>query len=368
MVGKNPPKLKPAEDIAEAIAEKGNCDIIAYNGPTERPFDEYLIQKCIHRNKRENVLLLLITEGGNPDAAYRISRCLQDKYNKFSLYLSGYCKSAGTIVALGAHELIISDHGELGPLDIQLAKKDEIWEAESGLTVMAALEALKDKAFSSFEEFFLQTTGKSGGRITVKTAAEIAARLVNGLYSPISEQIDPMHIGEAARAMKIANNYGIRLLFKTDNYHKDTLDILTTGYPSHSFVIDRQEAKLIFKNVREPNDLEAMLPESMGIAGRRPKPLDLTRAPRPEDVFSFLNKELEPTTPEPQDKPAGGRNGKNETAIAEGAEPKQTSQRPRGGAKTARQARTGGNTKKSAPPSAKRAKGGTKRRKETTRS
>ncbi len=47
----------------------------------------------------------MVTEGGDADPAYRIARCLQDHYDRFSLFVSGYCKSAGTLVALGAHEL-----------------------------------------------------------------------------------------------------------------------------------------------------------------------------------------------------------------------------------------------------------------------
>ena len=73
----------------------------------------------------------------------------------FFLYVSGFCKSAGTLVALGAHELTMSDHGELGPLDVQLLKKDEIWETQSGLTAMDTLSAYKLQAFEPFEEFFL---------------------------------------------------------------------------------------------------------------------------------------------------------------------------------------------------------------------
>jgi ClpP class serine protease len=40
--------------------------------------------------------------------------------------VSGYCKSAGTLIALGANELAFGEHGELGPLDVQIAKRDEV--------------------------------------------------------------------------------------------------------------------------------------------------------------------------------------------------------------------------------------------------
>lgn len=123
---------------------------------------------------------MLVTFGGDADTAYRIARCLQDHYEKFILYVSGICKSAGTLVAIGAHELVISDHGELGPLDVQMSKKDELWEYQSGLTVMDALTALKDNAFNAFEQFFLDIKRKSGDTITLRTATEIATDMTKG--------------------------------------------------------------------------------------------------------------------------------------------------------------------------------------------
>lgn len=105
----------------------------------------------------KSLLLILFTGGGDPDSAFRIARYFQEKYERFTLYVTGYCKSAGTLLALGAHELIMSDHAELGPLDIQMAKKDELIEKQSGLTVMTALSSLDSRSFRAFEQFFLQT-------------------------------------------------------------------------------------------------------------------------------------------------------------------------------------------------------------------
>ena len=162
---------------ADVVADKLDADIILWNGGIERQADRILIDKCIKRCRRKNVLLILVTHGGNADPAYRIARCLQTKYDRFILYVSGYCKSAGTLVALGAHELVVSDHGELGPLDVQMSKPDDLWESRSGLTVMDTLTALRDNGFNTFEKIFLDIQARSGGLITLRTAAEIASVL-----------------------------------------------------------------------------------------------------------------------------------------------------------------------------------------------
>ncbi len=182
-----------------------------------------------------------------------IARHLQSHYEHFSLFVAGPCKSAGTLVALGAHELIFSDHGELGPLDVQLSKKDELGETQSGLVGLDALAQLQSRAFDTFEGFFLNIKARSG--LTTQTCARIASDLTNGLYKPIYAQIDPMHLGEIHRAMNIARNYGERLINYGNNIKQKELSLfrLILGYPSHGFIIDRSEAEDLFLNVRKPD-------------------------------------------------------------------------------------------------------------------
>lgn len=248
-----------ATTIMRRIVATANADILMFNSPIERHRDRRIIKLLEKRSCKPNLLMILVTNGGDPDAAYRISRCIQNHYDKFTVCVSGTCKSAGTLVLLGAQELAFSDHGEIGPLDIQIAKKDDLWGQESGLTVMTALTALYENAQDAFDHFLVSMTTSSGGRITVRTASEVAAKLTEALYSGISGQIDPIHMGEVNRSMAIAKEYGLRLMRKSKNFDEDALQALISGYPSHSFVIDREEAATKFKAVRECTADEAAL-------------------------------------------------------------------------------------------------------------
>lgn len=106
------------------------------------------------------------------------------QYERFTLFVSGLCKSAGTLVAVGAHELIMSDYGELGPLDVQMPKQDAVWEMQSGLTVMSTLNTLQHTAARTFGQIFSSLL-QGPSSITLKTAAEIATKMTIGLYSPL---------------------------------------------------------------------------------------------------------------------------------------------------------------------------------------
>ncbi len=254
-----------ATAIMRRIVDAANTDILMFNAPIERPRDRRIIKWLTTRQCRPNLLMILVTGGGDPDVAYRIARCIQNHYKKFTVCVSGICKSAGTLLLLGASELAFSENGEVGPLDIQMAKKDELWESESGLTVMTALTAIYENAQNAFDHFLLSLTTRSGGRITVRTASEIAAKLTQALYAPIAEQIDPIHMGEVERSMAIAREYGQRLIRKSEICDEERLKSLISGYPSHSFVIDREEAKEMFKSkaVRDCTPDEVALLEDL---------------------------------------------------------------------------------------------------------
>lgn len=135
---------------------------------------------------------------------------------------------------------------------------------------MTALSALHENAQEAFDHFFLSVSRKSSGRITVRTASEIAAKLTEALYSPISQQMDPIHIGEVYRSMAIAREYGIRLMKKSQNFDLDDLNDLISDYPSHGFVIDMEEAIEKFHKVRPCTEDERILIHELGAMGHIP--------------------------------------------------------------------------------------------------
>ncbi|NJM53349.1 MAG: SppA protein [Blastocatellia bacterium] len=258
------------KEIANELATENGGDVILINASMDRGNETKFIEKCANLCRRENAIVIIVTNGGDADVAYRIARCLQQHYKRITAIISGQCKSAGTLLAIGAHELAFSDHGELGPLDVQLRKADDMWAATSGLTVMNAFAALQTKSEEAFTDFALSIKVRSGGSVTFKTAADIATKLTVGLFSHIYQQVEVMHVGEAARAMKIAEEYGQRLDQVADNL-KDgaSLGTLVAGYPSHGFVIDMKEARGLFKNVRTLTSRERELCDGLGHLARQ---------------------------------------------------------------------------------------------------
>lgn len=70
-----------------------------------------------------------------------MGRFLQEQYESITIFVPSLCKSAGTLLAMAGHELVLTDFGELGPLDVQLSHKNEPFQQRSGLVFKASLES-----------------------------------------------------------------------------------------------------------------------------------------------------------------------------------------------------------------------------------
>lgn len=265
-------------------AQEHDCDLILINSAMS-PGIEMDVRKLLRERAKlaDKVILLLVTEGGLADVAYRCARDLQGSYDSVTICIPGWCKSAGTLMAISAHELIIGDRGELGPLDVQIAVRDEIGDRNSGLILQSALETMRDEAFKLFEAHMMGIKGRSGNLVTFRTAADLAATLAVGLMKPIFEQIDPIRLGDDARSQKIGYEYGTRLNLVSRNLKDDNaLEQLIYGYPSHSFVIDRTEAEHLFRNVKPLEGILERVVECLG---------DVAHTPLQDSCVMFLNGE-----------------------------------------------------------------------------
>jgi hypothetical protein len=193
-------------------------------------------------------------------------------FSPFTVCVYGPCKSAGTLIATGAHKLIIFPHcGELGPLDVQMHKRDEIGEMKSGLSTKAAFDSLSERAFDFFERFMIEIKARSSGLVRFKTATDVASRVVYNLLGSVYAQIDPELVGEEHRDMQVALEYALRLSRNGCNIKFEGIRHLTYNYPSHGFVIDYQEARDIFTSVELPGDELRQLVGELGVDAARPR-------------------------------------------------------------------------------------------------
>lgn len=189
--------------------------------------------------------VVLHTPGGDADATFLITKLLHAHSDHVAIIVPYYAKSAGTILCLGADELVVSELSELGPLDVQIREQQEGHGPKftSALNGFKALEQVQIHTIQTLDlatKMILQRTGMRFSD-ALHLAAEFAGQTSGTLYA----QLDPKRIGEYARALGIGERYGILILTRFMNWPlekaKQTVLRLIQDYPSHDFVIDYSE-------------------------------------------------------------------------------------------------------------------------------
>jgi hypothetical protein len=241
-------------DAVQAVSDEYDADVYLYSGSIDHEGFGQVVG-AFAPNGRKNALLILTTHGGLANSAYKISRFFQSQYERFDIFIPSVCKSAGTLLALGANRLIMSNFSELGPLDVQLYERDEIGARKSGLLSHSAFEALKIETFQLYEHFMLSIKQRSGDNISFPVASDVAGDMAARVMEPIFAQVSPNILGSDYRDLRVAIEYGNRLAQYSDNISPVAVRFLTEQYPSHDFIIDMQEAEDLFNNVLPPADV-----------------------------------------------------------------------------------------------------------------
>ena len=321
----------PITEAAAGVADFLNADVFVYNGPIDfEPADALFDSVNALSKRRPNVALVLTTSGGSGDAGFRMARFLKRKYERFTLLLFGWCKSAGTLIALGADQIVMSDYAEMGPLDVQVYKEDDFFGMSSGLDLHQALQLLSSQTYVTFEQCLFQILNRTGGAISTKTAAQIASEMAVGMLSPVAGQIDPLRLGELNRALKVAEDYGRRLSDgKLDHARQNAIRALTLDYPSHSFVIDQDEAQRLLGNVRELADEECLLERMLHDSMR----WELPQKPQKQHWVSCISPPLALSNDENQPDSAPVADGQSSNGLDPGPTPRdagtdESAQRP----------------------------------------
>ncbi len=246
------PDTTPLSLAIAAAETEYNADIYFYSGPIDDNGIGQLASAVTQHQSHDKAVLILTTNGGLANAAYQIARLMQDQYEDWALFCPSRCKSAGTLIALGATSLIMDVFSELGPLDVQLIKQNEIALRKSGLLSKSSFDALADSSFELYERLMINITARSRGNVSFKMASELAASMTSTLLAPVYAQVNPDVVGSENRDLSIAFEYGSRLVKVSKNVKDNAVQRLVYQYPSHDFVIDVNEARELFKRVETP--------------------------------------------------------------------------------------------------------------------
>lgn len=195
--------------IAEIEKQRGSRVILLVHRQETMSFLGFPIMRFIDINDSEEVLraihmtdddmpidLVVHTPGGLAIAATQIARALSKHKGKVTVFVPHYAMSGGTLIALSADEIVMSEHAVLGPLDPQLGQmpavsvlnviqKKPIHEIDDNTLILADQA---EKALRQMKETIVEIVSRSH---PPEKAKEIAEKLVSGKWThdyPISAE------------------------------------------------------------------------------------------------------------------------------------------------------------------------------------
>jgi ClpP class serine protease len=138
--------------------------------------------------------LILHTPGGLAIAALQIARALKAHTGKVTVFVPHFAMSGGTLIALAADEIVMSEHAVLGPIDpqingmpaasiIKVAAEKPLSEVEDQTLIFADLGAKAIEQLKRAARELLRVP------LSDEAAAELAATLTSGRWThdyPIS--------------------------------------------------------------------------------------------------------------------------------------------------------------------------------------
>ena len=77
--------------------------------------------------------LIIETPGGSGEVAHDMVRMIRNSFSRFCVLIPGWSKSAGTIIAMGADEIVMLPSAALGPIDAQISRNGNVVSADAFL-------------------------------------------------------------------------------------------------------------------------------------------------------------------------------------------------------------------------------------------
>ena len=188
---------------------------------------ELLDQLSVISKDEKRVDFMIVSLGGDPTVAWRIMSLLRERFDHVAVLVPQAAFSAATLLALGADEIVMHPHGNLGPVDPQFnTPKPGGGEVRFGYEELSAFfEFAREKGIKDQEQ-------------------------VRAVFSDLAREVGSIALGAASRGSKLLLSMGEQLLrmHMGENEAKKAKEIaekLNRSFAHHGYPLSRREAKEI---------------------------------------------------------------------------------------------------------------------------
>ncbi|MEW6171530.1 MAG: hypothetical protein AB1510_00470 [Bacillota bacterium] len=233
---------------------------------------------CLQKQP-ERIDLFLYTRGGDVLTPWRLVHLVREFSSRFNVLVPFRAYSAGTLICLGADEIVMTKMGELGPIDPSVINA---FNPQDPQNPSARIPVSVEDVYS-----YLTLAREQAGLSHEDHMARV--------FMLLAERIHPLALGNVHRNYLLVRSLARRLLgLREEPYPEERtlriIDSLTEKLYAHSHMISRQEAarEIMLPVVFPPEGLEQLMWElyedfAAELVMTQPfNPNEIARGPRTE--------------------------------------------------------------------------------------
>lgn len=190
---------------------------------------DYFIEHLDRIGPCKKISLILYTSGGDTSAAWNIVNLLRMYCDELQVIVPHKAHSSGTIISLGANEIVMTKQATLGPIDPSIHSPLNPIALNGIGPIGVSVEAVKGYLEYAKNELNIEDE---------KVLADIFIKL--------SEFVHPLVLGQVYRSRAQIQMLAEKLLQNQDidkDKIKKIVDFLCSESGSHDYTINRREAK-----------------------------------------------------------------------------------------------------------------------------
>jgi len=181
----------------------------------------------------ERIDLLLYTAGGDTLAAFGIARLLREFGSHIGVLVPARCHSAGTLLALGANQIVMTKGAHLSPIDPSVSgplnPAIQVPSQQAAQIVPLSVESV-----AGFKDLVMSEWGIKG------------EEALGEAFRALTDKVHPLALGDVYRARQQIELLARKLLLShrhDDDNLSTIVKTLTRGLGSHDYLILRTEAR-----------------------------------------------------------------------------------------------------------------------------
>jgi hypothetical protein len=223
---------------------------------------------------KEKIDLFIYTRGGDVLTPWRLVNLINEYCDYFSVLVPFRAYSAGTLICLGANEIVMGKMGELGPIDPTVANA---FNPQNPNNPTAKIPISVEDVSS-----YLNLAVKKFNLTTEENLLKAFSHLV--------EEVHPLALGNVHRNYLLIRSTARKLLSLNSTGEEETekiINYLTEKLYAHNYMIPRREVKDLNLPIKEPNPtLEKLI---WSLYEVYEQDLELTKPFRPLDYANANN-------------------------------------------------------------------------------